>query len=194
MPEEIAIAGFGGQGVLFIGRLLAEAGLREGHEVLWVPSYGAAKRGGTVWCHITVSDEKIGALFITRPTAAIAMNPPSLTKFEPAMKPGSFLVVNQSLVPSKVSRQDIRAVYVPANDLAAELGDDSVGNLVALGALLAGCPVVSRDSIMAVLDDMLPDKPSRRDMNKRAFNNGYVRAQMNNESKEDADVSPEDTE
>lgn len=194
MPEEIAIAGFGGQGVLFIGRLLAEASLREGHEVLWVPSYGAAKRGGTVWCHITVSDEKIGALFITRPTAAIAMNPPSLTKFEPAMKPGSFLVVNQSLVPSKVSRQDIRVVYVPANDLAAELGDDSVGNLVALGALVAGCPVVSRDSIMAVLDIMLPDKPSRRDMNKRAFNNGYVRAQMNDESKEDADVSPEDTE
>ena len=193
MPEEIAIAGFGGQGVLFIGRLLAEAGLREGHEVLWVPSYSAAKRGGIVWCNVIISDEKIGAMFVTRPTAAIAMNPLSLTKFEPAMKPGSFLVVNQSLVPSKVSRRDIRVVYVPANDLAAELGDDSVGNLVALGALVADCPVVSRDSIMAVLDIMLPDKPGRRDMNKRAFNNGYVRAQMNNESKEDTDVSPEDT-
>lgn len=193
MHEEIAIGGFGGQGVLFIGRLLAEAGLREGHEVLWVPSYSAAKRGGIVWCNVIISDEKIGAMFVTRPTAAIAMNPPSLTKFEPAMKPGSFLVVNQSLVPSKVSRQDIRVVYVPANDLATELGDDSVGNLVALGALVAGCPVVSRDNIMAVLDIMLPDKPGQRDMNQRAFNNGYVRAQINDESKEDADVSPENT-
>ncbi len=201
MPEEIAIAGFGGQGVLFIGRLLAEAGLREGHEVLWVPSYSAAKRGGIVWCNVIISDEKIGAMFVTRPTAAIAMNPPSLTKFEPAMKPGSFLVVNQSLVPSKVSRQDIRVVYVPANDLATELGDDSVGNLVALGALVAGCPVVSRDNIMAVLDIILPDKPGQRDMNQRAFNNGYVRAQESQarhppatKVKEDVHVSPEDTE
>jgi len=179
VPEEITIAGFGGQGVLFIGRLLAEAGLREGHEVLWVPSYGAAKRGGTVWCHITISDEKIGALFITQPTAAIVMNPLSLVKIEPAMKSGGLLVVNQSLVPARVTRQDIRTVYVPANDLAAELGDDSIGNLVALGALVAVCPVVSRDSLMAVLDGMIPEQQGRLDMNKRAFNNGYVRIQEN---------------
>ena len=78
MHEEIAVAGFGGQGVLFVGRLLAEASLLEGREVVWMPSYGAEKRGGTVWCNVTISDEKIGALFITRPTAAIAMNPASV--------------------------------------------------------------------------------------------------------------------
>ena len=107
MHEEIALGGSGGQGVLFIGRLLAEAGLLEGHEVLYVPSYGAEKRGGNVWCNITISDEKIGALFIGKPTIAIVMNPASLVKFEPAMKPGSLLVVNQSLIPSKVSRDSV---------------------------------------------------------------------------------------
>ncbi len=118
MHAEIVIAGSGGQGVLFIGRLLAEASLLEEREVVWLPSYGAEKRGGTVSCNVTVSDEKIGALVITRPSAAIVMNQTSLEKLEPTMKPGSLLVVNQSLVSSKVSRQDIRVVYVPANDLA----------------------------------------------------------------------------
>ena len=179
MPEEIVIAGFGGQGVLFIGRLLAEASLLEGHEVVWVPSYGAEKRGGTVWCNVTISDEKIGALCITRPTAAITMNPASLAKFEPDMRPGSLLVVNQSLVPSKVSREDIRVVYVPANDLAAELGDDSVSNLVALGALVAGCPVVAMPSVNVVLDNMLAKNQRHLEMNKRALSKGYAWAQGN---------------
>ena len=174
MYEEIAIAGFGGQGVLFIGRLLAEASLLEGHEVVYMPSYGAEKRGGTVWCNVTISDEKIGALFIVRPSAAIAMNPDSLVKFEPAMKPKSLLVVNQSLVPSKVGRGDIRVVYVPANDLAIELGDDSVGNLVALGALIAGCPVVSTSSIMTVMDSMLHKNKKRLEMNKQALAKGLA--------------------
>ena len=179
MHEEIAIGGFGGQGVLFIGRLLAEASLLEGHEVVWVPSYGAEKRGGTVWCNVTISDEKIGAMFITRPTAAIAMNPTSLTKLEPTMKPGSLLVVNQSLVPSKVNREDIRVIYVPANDLATELGDDSVGNLVTLGALVAGCPVVSTSSIIAAMDNMLSKNQRRLEINKQALSKGYARAQEN---------------
>ena len=177
MHEEIALGGFGGQGVLFIGRLLAEASLLEGHEVLYVPSYGAEKRGGNVWCNVTISDEKIGALFITRPTIAIAMNAASLAKFEPAMKPDSLLVINQSLVPSKVSREDIGVVYVPANDLAAELGDNSVGNLVALGALLANRPVVSMSSILAVMDSMLSKDQERLEMNQRALKQGYAWAQ-----------------
>ena len=174
MLAEIAIAGLGGQGVLFIGRLLAEASLLEGREVVWVPSYGAEKRGGNVWCNVTISDEKIGALFISKPTIAIAMNPASLVKFEPAMKPGSLLVVNQSLIPSKVSREDISVVYVPANDLATEVGDNSVGNLVALGTLLANRPVVSMSSIIGVMDSMLSKNQERLEVNKRALNQGYA--------------------
>ena len=174
MHEEIAIAGFGGQGVLFIGRLLVETGLLEGHEVLYVPSYGAEKRGGNVWCNVTISDEKIGALFIARPTIAIAMNPASLAKFEPAMKPESLLVVNQSLIPLKVSREDISVVYVPVSDLATEVGDNSVGNLVVLGTLLANRPVVSMSSIIAVMDGMLSKNQERLEVNKRALNQGYA--------------------
>jgi len=177
--EEIAIAGFGGQGVLFIGRLLAEASLLEGREVVWVPSYGAAKRGGTVWCNVTISDEKIGALFITSPTVAIAMNPASFVKFEPTMRPGGLLVVNQSLVPSKVGREDIRVVYVPASDLVIGLGDDSVGNLVILGALVAGCPVVSTSSIIAAMNNMLSKNQRRLEINKQALSKGYAWAQGN---------------
>jgi len=175
--EEIAFGGFGGQGVLFIGRLLTEAAFLEGREVVYMPSYGAEKRGGTVWCNVTVSDEKIGALFVARPTVAIAMNAASLTKFEPAMKPRSLLVVNQSLIPSKVSRDDVRVVYVPANDLAAELGDNSVANLVALGVLVANRPVVSLSSVIAVMDSMLSQNQERLAMNKQALNQGYARGQ-----------------
>jgi len=172
--EEIALGGSGGQGVLFVGRLLAEASLLEGHEVLYVPSYGAEKRGGNVWCNVTISDEKIGALFIARPTIAIAMNPASLAKFEPAMKPESLLVVNQSLIPSKISREDISVVYVPVSDLAAEVGDNSAGNLVVLGTLLANRPVVSMSSIIAVMDGMLSKNQERLEVNKRALNKGYA--------------------
>jgi len=175
--EEIAIGGFGGHGVLFIGRLLAEAAFREGREVVFMPSYGAEKRGGMVWCNVTISDEKIGALFIVRPTIAIAMNPASLVKFELGMKPEGLLVVNQSLIPSKVSREDIVVVYVPANDLAAELGNNSVSNLVALGALLANRPVVSMSSVMALMDNMLSKNQERLEMNQRALNQGYAWAQ-----------------
>ncbi|MGB2814477.1 MAG: 2-oxoacid:acceptor oxidoreductase family protein [Dehalococcoidales bacterium] len=173
MHEEIAIGGFGGQGVLFIGRLLAEAAFQEGHEVVFMPSYGAEKRGGTVWCNVTISDEKIGALFITRPTVAIAMNATSLAKLEPAMKPGGLLVINQSLIPTKTTREDISAVYVPTGDLAAELGDSSAGNLVALGALLASRPVVPLSGVITVMDSMLTNHRERSEMNRRALNEGY---------------------
>ena len=177
MHEEIAIGGLGGQGVLFVGRILAEATLQEGHEVVYMPSCGVEERGGTVWCNVTISDEKIDALFISRPTVAIAMSPAFLVKFEPAMKPEGLLVVNQSLIQSRGTREDISVVYVPANDLAMELGDDSVGSLVALGALLVNRPVVSISSIMATMDSMYSQNQECLEMNKRALNQGYTWAQ-----------------
>ncbi|MFC2003048.1 2-oxoacid:acceptor oxidoreductase family protein [Chloroflexota bacterium] len=172
MNAEIAIGGSGGQGVLFIGRLLAEAGLLEKREVVFLPSYGAEKRGGTVACNVIISDEKIGALFTTQPNAAIVMNPASFEKLELAMKPKGLLVVNQSLVASKAGREDIRAIYVPANDLAEELGDGSISNVIALGALVAAFPVVASSSIVAVMENMLGKKQKQLELNKRAFNKG----------------------
>ncbi len=172
MHAEIVIAGSGGQGVLLIGRLLAEAGSMEGHEVVWLPSYGAEKRGGTVSCSVTISDEKIGALSISHPTAAIAMNQTSVEKLESNMKLDSVLVVNESLASSKIGREDIRKVYVPANRLALELGNDSVANLVALGALLAECPVVAKSSILAIMDSMFAKNQKALVANKQAFSKG----------------------
>jgi len=173
MHEEIAIGGFGGQGVLFIGRLLTEAGFREKREVVYMPSYGAEKRGGTVWCNVTISDERIGALFIARPTAAVAMNSASLTRLGQTTKPQGLLVVNQTLVPEKVARQDIDVVYVPANDLAAEAGNSDVSNLVALGALLACRPVVSLRSIHQIIEKSLRNKQELLQMNQKALERGY---------------------
>ena len=172
MHNEIVIAGSGGQGVLLIGRLLAEAGSLEGREVVWLPSYGAEKRGGTVSCSITISDEKIGALSITHPNAAIAMNQASAGKLEPSMKIDGLLIINQSLVSSKVSREDICTIYLPANHLAKELGNDSVANIVALGALVAECPAVSRSSIITVMDIMFAKNRKALEINQLAFSKG----------------------
>ena len=173
MHEEIAIGGLGGQGVLFIGRLLTEAAFREAREVVYMPAYGAEKRGGTVWCNVTISDERIGALFISRPTIAVAMSSASLTRFEQTTKSGGLLVVNQTLVPETVGRNDIDAVYVPANDLAAEAGDSGIGNLVVLGALLAYRPVVSLNSIHQIMEETLAKKQKLLNMNRKALESGY---------------------
>lgn len=178
MHEEIAIGGFGGQGVLFIGRLLTEAAFREAREVVYMPSYGAEKRGGTVWCNVTISDERIGALFIARPTIAVAMNSSSLTRFEQTTRPGGLLVVNQSLVPETVARGDINVIYVPTNDLAAEAGDNRVGNLVALGALLSCRPVVSLDTIFQIMKETLTKNQELLNVNRQALDRGYSWTQM----------------
>jgi len=182
MHEEIAIGGFGGQGVLFLGRLLTEAAFREEREVVYMPSYGAEKRGGTVWCNVTISDERIGALFISRPTIAVAMNSASLTKFEQTTRPGGLLVVNQSLVPEKTAREDIDVIYVPVNDLAAELGDSGGSNLVALGALLACRAVVSVSSVNKIMEDTLAKNPERLEINKRSLDKGYSWTQQNTQA------------
>jgi 2-oxoglutarate ferredoxin oxidoreductase subunit gamma len=172
MNAEIVIAGSGGQGVLLIGRLLAEAGAMEGREVVWLPSYGAEKRGGSVSCSVTISDQQIGSLSILHPGTAVAMNQPAVEKLEPNMKQGGLLVINQSLVSSKVKREDIRTVYVQANQLASEMGNDAVANLVVLGALIAEFPVVSKSSILAVMDTMFAKNQKALEANKQAFAKG----------------------
>ncbi len=182
MHEEIVIGGFGGQGVLFIGRLLTEAAFRENREVVYMPSYGAEKRGGTVWCNVTISDERIGALFISRPTIAVAMNSASLARSEQTTKAGGLLVVNQSLVPETSARQDIRIVYIPAYDLAAELGDSGGSNLVALGALLACRAVVSVNSVIQIMEAMLAKNPERLEINKRSLHKGSTWTQSNTQA------------
>jgi 2-oxoglutarate ferredoxin oxidoreductase subunit gamma len=175
MHAEIAIAGSGGQGVLLAGRLLAEAGCREGREVVWMPSYGAEKRGGAVFCAITISDSKIGALCITHPSAAIAMNQAAAARLEPLIKPGGVLIINESSTQFKVKRDDFRTIYVPAGQMASELGNDSVSNLVALGTLVFVLPVVSAKSIATAMEAFFPANAKALKINQQALVAGLDR-------------------
>ena len=129
MHEEIIVSGFGGQGALFAGQLLTYTGMDEGSHVTWIPSYGPEMRGGTAHCIIILSDDDIGSPIIRRPTVAIVMNPDSMDKYEPLVKPGGLLVVNSTLVRDRSKRDDIETIYVPANDLAVELGNVRMANV-----------------------------------------------------------------
>jgi len=133
MQTEIIIAGFGGQGVLFGGQLLTYAAMDEGKEVTWIPSYGPEMRGGTANCTVVISDDEIGSPMVSNPQAAIVMNLPSLDKYEPLIKPGGVLVINESMVDRKPLRKDINVVMVKANDIAEKLGDRRLSNMVMLG-------------------------------------------------------------
>jgi len=152
----VIMAGFGGQGVMSMGQVVCYAGLAEGKEVSWLPSYGPEMRGGTANCAVVVSDAPVGSPLVARPDAVIIMNRPSLEKFEAALKPGGLLVINSSLCDKEPSRRDVRVVKVAATDLANDLGDIRVANMVALGAFLAACPVVRPDSIVDALKKNLP--------------------------------------
>lgn len=161
MQTEVIIAGFGGQGVLFGGQLLAYAGLDEGKHVTWIPAYGPEMRGGTANCTAIVSDEEIGSPLVRYPAAIIAMNRPSLDKYENQVKPGGLLVVNSSMLDRPVKRTDIRVVEVDASDVAERLGDKRMTNMVLLGALLANLPVLPLSAIENALTVHLPERHKR---------------------------------
>lgn len=180
MHEEIIVSGFGGQGALFAGQLLTYTGMDEGWHVTWIPSYGPEMRGGTAHCIIILSDDDIGSPIIRRPTVAIVMNPDSMDKYEPLVKPGGLLVVNSTLVRDRSKRDDIETIYVPANDLAVELGNARMANVILLGAMLSKREVVSIKGIERTLDSHLPaERKKIIEPNKRALARGveYARSQ-----------------
>jgi len=158
MQTEIVIAGFGGQGVLFTGQLLTYAAMDEGKEVTWIPSYGPEMRGGTANCTVVISEEEIGSPMVSNPRAVIAMNLPSLDKYEGMVKTGGVLVINESMVDREVKRKDIKVVMVKANDIAEELGDKRMTNMVLLGALIANLPVLPLRAIEKALAGHLPER------------------------------------
>ncbi|MGB9867051.1 MAG: 2-oxoacid:acceptor oxidoreductase family protein [Bacillota bacterium] len=162
MKHEIIIAGFGGQGVMVAGELLAYGGMLEGKKVSWLPSYGPEMRGGTANCSVVVSDTEIASPLVTEPTAVVVMNRPSLDKFEDWLVLGGVLVVNTSLVNRDPVRPDLDIVKVPCNEIAYRLGLDKVANMVALGALIARTGVVQLDSIEQALRKLFP--PNRQNL------------------------------
>jgi len=171
--EDIIISGFGGQGALFAGQLLAYAALAEDLQVTWIPSYGPEMRGGTANCTVIISEEEIGAPIVRHPSAVIALNLPSLDKYESLVKPGGLLVVNQSLAPRAVTRQDIRVITLPASDIATELGNVRMANLVALGALVKATDIVALETLLDQLGEHLSERQKRwLEPNKEALRRG----------------------
>lgn len=151
MLQEVIIAGFGGQGVMLVGQLLCYAGMMEDKNVSWIPSYGPEMRGGTANCGVVLSDQELGCPVVTEPTTVIAMNRPSMEKFEQALQPGGLLVYNSSLVTAPPTRSDITIVGVPANDIAAELGNSRVANMVILGAFMGATGAVTAAGVQKAM-------------------------------------------
>jgi 2-oxoglutarate ferredoxin oxidoreductase subunit gamma len=177
MQQEIIVSGFGGQGTLFAGQLLAYAAMDSGYHVTWIPSYGPEMRGGKARCTVVVADEEIGSPLVRQPGAVIVLNLPSMEAFEPAVKPGGVLVVNSSLIPRKSERTDIRVLYVPASEMATELGNVRLANVICLGALVQLTGVVPVAAIEQALDDHLPERHRRLlGLNKEALHKGVALA------------------
>lgn len=155
MHEEIIIAGFGGQGVLTAGQLLAYAGVADSLHVTWIPSYGPEMRGGTAHCEVVISSEEIGSPLTAHPTVAIILNNPSMEKYESLVKAGGLLLLDSSLVSRRTTRQDIREVAIPAKEIAANLGLPQAANMVMLGALAGATGVVRVETLERVLNQKL---------------------------------------
>lgn len=156
MQKEIMIAGFGGQGVLFAGQIIAYAAMDVGKEVTWIPSYGPEMRGGTANCTVVIADEEIGSALVKNPPLAIALNLPSFDKCEESMAPGGTLVVNQSMVDRGAKRDDINVIFVPCNEIAEEIGNKKLMNMVAIGALLTVTSEISLKDVEKALEAHLP--------------------------------------
>ncbi|GAB4263222.1 MAG: 2-oxoacid:acceptor oxidoreductase family protein [Candidatus Promineifilaceae bacterium] len=178
MEQSIVIAGFGGQGVLFAGQLLAYAGMDNDLHVTWIPSYGPEMRGGTANCTVVISDEPIGAPIVGHPDIAIVLNQPSYDKYEPLVKPGGLLVVNRSLIEDVSDRKDIDVVYVRANDIAINAGSSKMMNMAALGAMLAQRPLLTIPQLVEALRNHLPSRKHHLlEANERVLQQGYEAAQ-----------------
>lgn len=173
MKQEIIIAGFGGQGVLSMGKILAYSAIMQDMEVTWMPSYGPEMRGGTANVCVIISDKKIGSPIVTKYDCAIALNQQSLDKFENAVKPGGLLIYDPSGITRKPERKDIKVCSIDAISSAAELGNSKVYNMVVLGALLKMMPVISMDNVEKGLEKSIPARYSDLiALNKKAVEEG----------------------
>ena len=158
MKKEIIISGFGGQGVLSMGKILAYSGLMENKEITWMPAYGPEQRGGTANVTVIVSDDHISSPILSKYDVAIVLNQPSLDKFEPKVKPGGLLIYDGYGVFNPPTRKDINVYRINAMDKAAEMKNSKVFNMIVLGGLLKVCPVVSTDGLKKALFKSLPER------------------------------------
>lgn len=173
MLEQNIFAGFGGQGVLLMGQLIAYAGMYEDKNVSWLPSYGPEMRGGTANCSVVISDEPVASPVVTAASTVIAMNRPSLDKFESNVLPGGKLFINSSIIDKKPERDDIEVYYVPCNEIADELGNARVANMVMLGAYIEKTKCVDIENVLKALLYKLGEKKAHLiPLNREAINLG----------------------
>ncbi len=174
VDERVIFAGFGGQGVMSMGMLLTYAGMLEDKQVSWLPSYGPEMRGGTANCNVIVSDHPIGSpILTTNATSAVVMNKPSLDKFEADIEPGGKLLINSSLIEEKSSRDDIEVYYIPVNEMALELGNNKVANMIMLGCFLAINGTVEVESVLEAFKKVFgPSKEHLVPLNRKAIQKG----------------------
>ncbi len=171
---QILIAGFGGQGVLFAGKFLAYKGLVQGKQVSWLPSYGPEMRGGTANCSVILSDSPVGSPIITNPDVLIAMNLPSLMKFVDAVVPGGKIIIDSTLIDTKVERSDVEVFYVPATQMAKDAGFSTLANMVLAGKVLKETDAVSFEGNKETLESFIPAKKAGLiDINCQALQTGY---------------------
>ena len=173
MYEKIICAGFGGQGIMLMGKLLAQIGMSQGYQVTWLPSYGAEVRGGTAHSMVHISTERIASPTIFSPTTCIVMNKPSLIKFMDRVKPGGLLIINTSMADRIVEKKAVKIAALPLTRLASELGNIKVANMIAIGAFIQLKKIFPLKNVLNELNNVLPLKEELISLNRKAINLGY---------------------
>lgn len=168
--QEIIFAGFGGQGILSMGKFLAYGGMEESLNVSWLPSYGPEMRGGTANCSVILTDESIGSPIVYEPSTVVVMNRPSLDKFEKSVVPGGLLIVDSDLVNRESDRKDIDIIKIPAQTIAEEMGSKTIANMILLGALVEKTKIIPMESLLMALKEH--GKEKFYEMNKNALEKG----------------------
>jgi 2-oxoglutarate ferredoxin oxidoreductase subunit gamma len=172
MQKEVMFAGFGGQGILLMGDILAHAAMEAGLEVAWVPSYGPEMRGGTAYCLVVISDQAIGSPIIRNPLHLVAMNRPSLEKFAPVVKPNGVVVINSSLISIGAGRDDVDEIQIPANDIAKDIGSVKTANIVALAGFVAHSNIVDFDLLQECVRKQFAGREKLIPINLKALEQG----------------------
>ncbi|MDN5330837.1 MAG: 2-oxoglutarate ferredoxin oxidoreductase subunit gamma [Tepidanaerobacteraceae bacterium] len=178
MKMEIIMAGFGGQGIMLMGEILAHSAMLEGREVSWIPSYGPEMRGGTANCMVVISDKRIPSPIISSPDVLVAMNKPSMEKFTPMVKSGGIVILNKALIDERPARDDIKVIEVDATGIADELGNMRVANMVALGVLIGETGIVKPETVIKSIDYFLPaHRKNMMEINEKALKRGIAEVQ-----------------
>jgi 2-oxoglutarate ferredoxin oxidoreductase subunit gamma len=175
MQTEIILSGFGGQGIMFAGQLVAYTAMDAGLEVTWIPSYGPEMRGGTANCTVIISDEQIGSPSVRNPKAALVFNLPSYEKYISLVSPGGVFVANSSMIDREPQRNDVEEVFIPANDIAESIGNIRLANMIMIGSLIKKLPVLTIEQLDQGLNDHIPEKHRNLiELNCRALREGFT--------------------